>query len=204
MATDASLLEAWRDGDRDAGRALYDRHARSLYRFFRNKVDGGVDDLLQETFLALVEGRDRFRGDASVRTYLFVIARRLLRAHWERSRRDAGRVDVGEVSVAALSTSPSGLAARAQEHRLLAAALRRLPMDQQIVIELHYWEELSGSELAEVLGVPEGTVRSRLARAREQLLEEIHAAGEDAELVESTRTRLDGWVASLKDAIERE
>ena len=69
----------------------------------------------------------------------------------------------------AISTA-SAEAAQHEEQRLLLEALRRIPLDLQIAIELHYWEGMSGPDLAQVLDIPEGTVRSRLRRAREPLL----------------------------------
>jgi DNA-directed RNA polymerase specialized sigma24 family protein len=56
-ATDIELLEAWRGGDRRAGEQLFERHYAAVARFFRNKLEFGVDDLIQRTFLACVEGR---------------------------------------------------------------------------------------------------------------------------------------------------
>ena len=72
---DFETLDRWRAGDRAAGNELLRRHFDGLYRFFRNKVDEGVDDLIQRSFLACVESKDRFRKQASFRTYLFTVAR---------------------------------------------------------------------------------------------------------------------------------
>lgn len=199
--SDLALLERWRAGDATAGNALFERHFAALYRFFRNKTDDALDDLVQETFLGCVGGKDGFRGEASFRTYLFVVARHVLYAHWKERARAGDLVDLGELSIEALSTSPSGVIARAAEHRLLARALRSIPLDLQVVLELHFWEELSGPELAEILGVPEGTVRSRLRRAREQLEARLADLAEDAALLASTEGALDSWVRSLADAI---
>jgi len=205
VVSDLELLGAWREGDLEAGSELFDRHFESLYRFFRNKVAGdtGVEDLIQETYLACVESRDRFRGASSFRTYVFTIARNALYAYWQKRRADAGAVDVAEVSVQDMATSPSGIVARKGEHQLLLVALRGLPLDLQVAVELHYWEQLSGPELAEVLGVPEGTVRSRLRRAREMLQEKLQqsAGTAGAGLVESTLDGLDQWAASLRDQL---
>ena len=98
VRTDEELLAAWGDGDDAAGRALFDRYFEPLYRFFCNKVDDGVEDLIQETFLASVEARSRFRGDASVRTFLFAIARKRLYKRWRRAHRDAV-IDFGVTSM---------------------------------------------------------------------------------------------------------
>jgi RNA polymerase sigma-70 factor (ECF subfamily) len=72
-------------------------------------------------------------------------------------------------SVHELAPSPSHELRHRDERQHLLEALRRLPLDLQVVLELHYWEGLRGPELAEVLEIPEGTVRSRLRLGRDRL-----------------------------------
>ncbi len=196
--SDDELLAAWRAGTAPAAEALFERHFDALYRFFRNKADDAADDLVQRTLLACFEGRDRFRGECSFRTYLFAVARNQLLAFLAQQRR-AARIDPGQDSVADSAASPSGTLDRRREQTLVLQALRRLPVDHQVLLELFYWEQLSGSELAEVLGVPEGTIRTRLRRARELLTKEIEGLGAHPELLHSTITDLDGWAAALRD-----
>ena len=93
--TDLELLEAWRGGDRQAGEALFERHFDAIARFFRNKVDHGIDDLIQRTFLACVESKDQFRGEASFRTFLFAVAHNVLGKHYRSQRRHGDRIDFG-------------------------------------------------------------------------------------------------------------
>ncbi|HET6582907.1 MAG TPA: sigma-70 family RNA polymerase sigma factor [Nannocystaceae bacterium] len=196
-ATDDELLLGWRGGDADAAEELFARHFDALYRFFRNKIDSAADDLVQRTLLACFEGRDRFRGDCSFRTYLFAIARNqllLFLAH-ERSNRV---IDPSNESVADAGPSPSAVLHERREQALVLHALRRLPIDHQVLLELFYWEQLAGSELAEVLGVPEGTIRTRLRRARQLLAAEIQGCRASPELVQSTLSDLDGWAAKLR------
>src|SRR4051794_32823011 len=96
---DRALFEAWCDGDRAAGASLFDRHYEAIARFFRNKVDdASSSDLVQSTFLACTEGRERFRGASSFRTYLFSIAHHLLQKHYDRRRRAPVPADVEELS----------------------------------------------------------------------------------------------------------
>jgi RNA polymerase sigma factor (sigma-70 family) len=195
---DHELLDAWRAGDAAAGSALFERHFDALYRFFRNKTAGPVEDLVQETFLACVRRKDAVRD---FRTYVFTVARHELYAHW-RARGDRGAdVDVGEISLADLATSPSGVVARRAEHQLLLQALRAIPLDLQIALELTYWEGMDGPALAEVLGIPEGTVRSRLRRAREALEAKLAALAADPGVLQSTTTDLDKWARSLADVV---
>src|SRR6185295_627111 len=101
-----------------------------------------VSDLVQRTFLGLVEARDTMRGEASVRTFLFVIARRELYGFFTQRAKN-GAVDFGVSSVRDLAPSPSSVVRRSDERTLLAEALKRIPVDLQIVLELHYWEGLA-------------------------------------------------------------
>lgn len=198
MASDLELLDAWRGGDDDSGNALFDRHFEALYRFFRNKVGDGIDDLVQQTMLGCVAGRERFREDASFRTYVFAIARNVLFKHFEHRTRDADRFDPQSTSVVDLGESPSHVVAARAEQRVLAAALRRLPLDDQVVLELYYWEDMEASELAEVLELPEGTVRSRIRRAKQLLEEQLRVVADSDALLKSTMSDLDGWARSLR------
>ncbi len=183
-----------------AGNALFDRYFDSLFRFFRNKVTEGADDLVQQTFLACVQSRDRFRGDASFRTYLFKAARSKLYTYLDKRRREGG-IDYGVTSCADLGVSPSGIVAHNEQQRLLLAALRCLPVDLQVALELFYFEQIRGPELSEVLGVPEGTVRSRLRRGREILRQRLQELLRSPEMVETTMTDLESWAAALRDHV---
>lgn len=172
VADDFELLQRWRDGDNPAGNELFERHFKSIRRFFRNKVElRDAEDLIQRTFLACVEAIVRFRAEASFRTYLFTIARRELCHYIRRKTRSAARnePDLTVSSIVDLGISPSVAAVQQQERALVAEAMRQIPVDFQITLELYYWEQLTGPELAEVLGISPTTVRTRLHRAREAL-----------------------------------
>jgi RNA polymerase sigma factor (sigma-70 family) len=165
---DRELLERWRQGDGAAGSALVKKHFDALHRFFTNKAYGYEDDLIQQTFMACVEARDAFRGDSSFRAYLFGLARFQLLTHYRKLHRGRA-VDFTSRSVCDLRTSPTGAIARHQGRRLLKFALQQIPVDQQIALELTYWEDLSAPEVAAALGIPENTVYSRLRRAKTHL-----------------------------------
>ena len=125
--TDFELLKAWRDGDVQAGEALFARHFDGLCRFFRNKVSDGVDDLIQRTFLLLVERRDQFEGRSSFRTYLYVVARHELYRELGKRRRAEDKLDPLEVSVMEVSPSPPSVMARKREERALLDGRSRRP-----------------------------------------------------------------------------
>ncbi len=198
--TDFDLLEAWRAGDREAGGELFDRHLSAVSRFFKNKVDGNTEDLVQETFLACVEGRDRFEGRSSFRTYLFGVARNLLLAHYRRRHK---AFDPLESSVCAMGGGASSAYAKNEEQRLMLRALRELPVDQQIALELYYWEQMQGPQLAEVLDISPHTVRSRLSRARSALREKIQQLADNPAMSESTLAEVDALAVRLGDRAGR-
>ena len=202
--TDYALLQAWGAGDDDAGDALVTRYVPVLYRFFRNKLDTDVDELAQRTLMACVESRERLRKDASFRSYLLAIARRQLMMHLRKRMRGDRAHRVAEVPVDEVLGSPSEVARHKEELKLLSAVLRRIPLDLQITLELHYWEELPVAEIAEVLEIPVGTVKSRLHRAREVLRTAIEAADADEHLRRSTIANLDGWARELREQLDRQ
>jgi RNA polymerase sigma-70 factor (ECF subfamily) len=172
MERAGDLLRAWRAGDRAAGDALVAAHFASICRFFRTKLGDDVEDLIQQTFLDLLAASSPV---TSVRATLFTIARRRLLDHL-RTRYQRDEVELlTSISVADLRTSPSTSVARSEQQRLLHEALRRLPLDHRMALELAYWEDLSGPEIAEILEISGHTVRSRLARARQALREQIAA-----------------------------
>ncbi|MBL4684254.1 MAG: sigma-70 family RNA polymerase sigma factor [Nannocystaceae bacterium] len=197
--SDADLLDAWAAGNRDAGGELFRRHFRSVFRFFCNKLSVGSEDLVQQTFLACVESHTRFRGEAGFRTFLLAMARNVLHNEYRRRRRKDDRVDFMTHSVMDLAPSATSVVAEKEEQRLLLAALRQIPLDYQIAIELQLWEGLTGPQMEEVLGLAEPGVRSRLARAKLALKKQLERLSESPSLLASTTSNLEQWAASLRD-----
>ena len=199
--SDEALLASWREGDTRAGRALFARHVDRISRFFFSKVSNGVDDLVQRSFLALLERSRDLPAGVPVRAYLFGIARNLLLRRFRDEYRDGRHFDELSTSVADLATTPSVLVDRRQHLQVLYAALQALPIDLQITLELFYWEEMPAPEIGSILGVPEGTVRSRLRRARQMLAEALHRLG--PAIAEPTLADLETWARELRDRIGR-
>jgi RNA polymerase sigma factor (sigma-70 family) len=197
VQSDVELLTAWRSGDTICGERLFDRHFRALDRFFRSKVATGTDDLVQQTFLACVEGRDRMRDDAHFRAYMFGAARRILYRELRTRHGDAA----ADVSVASICDLQPGLETGLlgeEDERVLLEALRRLPIEYQVALELRFWEDMTGPELAEALGIPEGTVRTRLRRGLLRLREEVARVQAGAAELASTMTRLADWAECIR------
>jgi RNA polymerase sigma-70 factor (ECF subfamily) len=169
---DLDLLERWGQGDDRAGAALLMRHRAALYGFLSRRTACDLEDVAQQTLLACVERRHGFRGEASFRTFMLQIARYQLYAHY-RKRRSAHDVDVAVLPCT--GPSPSQQLASEQNLRSVTLALERLPPMFRDVLQLVYFEELPGPKVADQLGIPEPTVRSRTRRALLHLRREVDA-----------------------------
>jgi RNA polymerase sigma-70 factor (ECF subfamily) len=200
-AENAELLERWRGGDAGAGRAVFERHFDSVFRFFASKLgDIAAQDLTQRTFVALVESRDRVRDGARLRAYVLSIARHQLLMFLRSRGRRGVEVELAHSCAEDLMPSPPSALARNEQERLLVQALRRIPLESQMLLELHYWEELSTEEIAGCLGVPRGTVKSRLFRAREEVRQALVRVTDDVALRASSVQDLEAWLARLRTA----
>lgn len=173
QSSDGALFEAWRAGDETAGRALFRRHVGSVTRFFRSKLGSDFDDLVQATFVACLTAANRLCDPDRFRAFLLGIARNVLLEHFKKTRRRNEKVDPLTHSVEELTASASSKLHRKRAEQRVLNAMRAAPLDDQIVLELHYWEELSTAEIATALGIPQGTVKGRLQRARKRLAEAL-------------------------------
>lgn len=189
---DLVMLERWRAGDIAAGQTLFARYFELMVRFFSTKCPAEAEELTQATFLACVKARDQFRGAASFKTYLFAIARNELHHHLRTKARKLDRLDFEVSSLLAIATSAGTKLARVQEHAQLLDALHRLPVEQQTLLELHYWEDLDIAELADIFETNAQSMRARLYRARNALREQVLALAPKEAL--ETEESLDLWM----------
>jgi RNA polymerase sigma-70 factor (ECF subfamily) len=143
---------------------LIARYSAVLHRFFRTKAGSESADLVQQTFLACVEARGRYRGTASFKAFLLGIARNQLFSHYARQKKRASYDALPQIHDARMS--PSGMVAQREHQELLREALTHIPLEAQTILELVYWEGVRGPELASVLDVPPNTASSKLRRAR--------------------------------------
>ncbi len=202
---DIELLQRWRDGDEDAGERLLARHFDGVCRFFRNKVGDAAPDLIQQTFLACCESRERIRDEAAFRSFLFGVARNVLLGHYKRKRAAAERFDPLVESVVDLGEPSVGsLLGRRQEETIILQALRALPLDLQIVLELYYLEGLTARELGAIYGVTEPGMYGRLRKARSLLEAEIAPLTRSPELRESTVSGLEDWAAAIREYLGKD
>jgi len=176
--TDADLVRRARQGDELACHEIVDLYSNYLYRLAYSLVGNAADaaDVLQETFSGAFRHLPSFKGRASIRTWLSrILLRQAARHHRSRRRHEMASLDaVAQVSQTPLGRGDSAPAARACDARMdVMAALQTLSPAYREIVVLRELRGMSYSEIADVLGVPPGTVESRLFRARRHLREQL-------------------------------
>lgn len=161
---DEDLMRAVARGEAAAFETLCRRWERPLHRFLvRQSGTADADDLFQETWLRVARAAGSFDPSRRFSTWLFQIALNLCR---DRARR-AGAEPVDPATLDATGAAPAAdPAARLDARRLLAA----LPDAQRAAVVLRYWHDLSEDDVATILDIPRGTVKSRLHQAMRRLL----------------------------------
>jgi len=184
VPADKDLLQQCRQGDMRAFEVLVkryqDRVFNATYRFCGNYQD--ACELTQETFLRAMRGIAGFRGDAKFYTWLFRIALNLTRSHRRRAGRRRfrslddcpGTLEASSQAAGLLGAGqadPAQQALKAEQHSRVMAALGRLAQQYRAVIVLKDVDGLDYQEIAEILDIPVGTVKSRAHRGRQALRE---------------------------------
>jgi RNA polymerase sigma-70 factor, ECF subfamily len=175
-ATDSELLELMAAGDREAFGALFRRYQTLVYRFARQMTGSkeAAEDVTQEVFIALAENAGRYDVDlGSLGTYLYGIARNLVRQRYKRAKIEANVVPLedGASASLAITSNPVDDLARAERIRALRHAILLLPVRYREVIVLCELNDLPYEQAARIVGCPVGTIRSRLSRAKMMLVE---------------------------------
>ena len=186
LAPEAGLVESCRLGDAQAFARLVALHEGMVFNLATRLLGDPEEarDVSQDVFLQIYRTLDRFQGRSSLRTWIYriVVNQCYNRQRWWRRRRrerSCPLQDLTGVEEIRLSCSrpvaPSPLESceRHERERLVRAALARLSFEHRVVLLLREIEELSCEEIAQTLGLPQGTVKSRLARARESLRREL-------------------------------
>jgi len=178
--TDQDLVERARRGDQTAAHEIVDRYATELYRLAVSMVGNAADaeDVLQETFAGAFRSLPSFEGRSSLKTWLTrILVRQAARCHRSRGARKALSLDeLSEASRAALAGGKPNPSTDDLDIRMdVLSALDTLSPEHREVVVLRELQEMSYQEIADVLGLPQGTVESRLFRARRQLAERLQA-----------------------------
>lgn len=159
FVSDEALMLEFQRGSRDAFEELFARYREPLYGFFRRRLASKdrAEDLAQETFLAVIRAAMRYEPRATVKTYFYGIALKLLAAERRRLSGNEPQLEP-EHEPARESDSDSAVWVR--------QALEKLDAHEREILMLREYEQLNYEEIAEVLKLPVNTVRSRLFRAR--------------------------------------
>jgi RNA polymerase sigma-70 factor (ECF subfamily) len=167
---DAALMLRVRDADRDAFAVLVRRHEKMLLNFFaRSGVQYDYEDLVQQTFLRVYRYRDRYVTRAKFTTFLFLLARQVwideLRRRKRHERLVSGLAAEPRKEFAASEAADSSAAGGLD----LGRALASLPEGLRLVVELGVYQDLPYADVAKILGIPVGTVKSRMFNALAKL-----------------------------------
>ena len=160
-AIDRELIARWLAGDQRAATTLVERHAAALSRFAASMggVTGSdVDELVQDTFVRAFNSLQSFRGESSLRTWLFTIERRLMLDRRRAERRRPEKMPVAEADAASEYTALDGIVADEMQERV-RVAVDQLTALQREVFTLRVTEGLSYKEIADIVGSTEGAAR---------------------------------------------
>jgi len=190
MPDDRELVERVLEGDPAAFDALFARHEPAVRGHLRRivRAEAVVDDLLQEVFLRVWTRAEQWSGEGAFRNWLLRVATNVALNHLRSVRRrrqqplvpptppNRGREDIEEDEspapgwmVDASALGPDVLVEMAEQREMFARLIDRLPETEREVVRLAHEAEMDLREIAEELGIPEGTVKSRLHYARRQL-----------------------------------
>jgi len=159
MTSDEALMLEFQGGSRAAFEELFARYRKPLYGFFGRRLNNPerAEDLTQETFLAVIRAASRYEPRASVKTYLYGIALKLLAAE---RRKFLTSFTSGETGTEPKTDRPPDCVLWVRQ------ALEKLDAPEREILMLREYEQLSYSDIAELLRIPVNTVRSRLFRSR--------------------------------------
>lgn len=168
---DSHWLEQCREGDAPAIERLLQTYQQEVYRLALSILDDAdeAEDATQEVFVAALRAFDSFRGDASLKTWLFSIAVNVCRTRLQRHKRRGSLMQILQGLFIQNQAYPEQEALQNESDSALWNAIQTLDDKQRIPVTLRYYHDLPVAEIAALLGVPVGTVHSRLNHAREKL-----------------------------------
>ena len=176
--SDEVLIGRIASGDRLAMQVLFARHHVRVYRFVLRVVrdQTKAEDLISEVFLDVWRQADRFEGRSAVSTWLLAIARfKALSAL--RRRPDEELDEEAAEAIEDPGDDPEQALAKKDKSAVIRKCLEGLSADHREIIDLVYYHEKSVEEVAEIVGIPENTVKTRMFYARKKLAELLKAAG---------------------------
>lgn len=178
--SDEELVKRIAKGDRLAMQVLFARHNTRIYRFVVGLVkDTAIaEDMISEVFIDLWRHADRFEGRSSVGTFLLAIARNKAISALRKRREDTLDEDVAG-NIEDHADTPEVAVQKQDKGAALRGCIEKLSPEHREVIDLVYYQEKSVEEVADIVKIPEATVKTRMFYARKKLSELLKAAGID-------------------------
>ena len=172
-ATDAELIQRWKNGDQRAATSLVERHAPALARFAASQgARQDIDELVQDTFVRAFNSIDGFRGDSSFRTWLLTIERRLMLDRRRSEKRRPDKVEIQEGDASTQFDALDGMVADEARKRLTEAVTKLSPTQRE-VFTLRVAEGMSYKEIADAVGTTEGAARVHYHNAMRAVKESL-------------------------------
>jgi RNA polymerase sigma-70 factor, ECF subfamily len=178
QSADPELLDRIADGDKLAMQALFMRHNVRVYRFALRLVgdEAFAEDLVNEVFLAVWRNACRFEGNSQVSTWILAIAR-LKALSSLRQRKDDALNDVEAAAIPDMTDDPEIAMQKTDRGAILRECMSHLSQNHREIIDLFYYHEKSVDEVAEIVGVPRNTVKTRMFHARKHMSVLLQQAG---------------------------
>jgi RNA polymerase sigma-70 factor (ECF subfamily) len=178
--SDEVLVQLIAGGDKDAMRVLFARHNVRVFRFLTRIVgnDATAEDLLNEVFLEVWRNAARFEARSQVSTWILAIARFKALASMRRRQHDELDDEASEM-IEDMSDTPEIAVQKTERSALLQQCLQQLSVAHRQVVDLVYYHEQSIEEVAEIIGVPASTVKTRVFYARKRIAELMAERGLD-------------------------
>lgn len=180
VTSDEVLVQLVAGGDKDAMRALFARHNVRVFRFLTRIVgnDATAEDLLNEVFLEVWRNAGRFEARSQVSTWILAIARFKALASMRRRQHDELDDEASEM-IEDTTDNPEVTVQKTERSALLQQCLQQLSVAHRQVVDLVYYHEQSIEEVAEIIGVPASTVKTRVFYARKRIAELMAERGLD-------------------------
>jgi RNA polymerase sigma-70 factor (ECF subfamily) len=198
---DEQLYEAWIQGEERAGRELISRRFMGVRRVIASLLPASeVDDAVQDVFVRLTARAKQGQPIQAIKQFTAGVARNVVHERLRAKTRQP--LDLSAHSIADILPLQSARMVMQEEQRLLLKGLHRLPVDDQILLGLRYWEQLRTRELAVILGSNHNTVRAQLRRAQLRLVQIVAGLADSPEAAQSTFGSFDGWAKDMRGRVD--
>ena len=176
-AADQDILESFRSGDQEAAfQRLVEIHGKAMYNIALFTLNDEIlaQDATQDAYIRIYRGLGKFKGTAKLSTWMYRIVKNVC-YDYLRKQRPAGLDEEFDAEALAdtTGTDPGTAYQSGWRHAQLRRAVGQLPRQQRLAVTLHYFEDLSYEEVAAVMDMPLGTVKSYLHRAKAALAQAL-------------------------------